>query len=256
VSQSDNDNVDKRWVLTTFVDVLNHYRRSPELMTPFLLQSFLGLLLSWLGVRFAFDLGVEQVGMLAFAVFGVVSLVVQGWALCWFGDVPERKSRPSIALRRALRRWVSLLGVSFLAALSGALLIVVVSGLTSGWVLMLGTSLVATLINWLVLLAIAAVVLDQKRAGYGLNNAFLALGGQPKRVLAVFLSLFVYGAFNAYWGESALLLGGFEPSLRGWERWGVVMWFVVNALSSPILYLFLVAFYREHVNVVAQESPL
>jgi len=251
MSQNGRDRGNERWMLTALRGALGHYKHRPELMVPFVAQSFLSTVLSGLSVRFSSVLGAETISVLAFATLSLASLAIQGWALCWYGDVLAGRSSPLRAFQRALKRWVSLLGVSFLAALPGALLTVVVLGSTSGWVLLLGTSLVAALINWLVLLAIAAVVLDRRRAWHGVREAFLALG-EPRRALTLFLVLLCYGVFNAYWGDGVLLLGG--SGLRGWGQLGVVSWQAFNALSSPVLYLLLVAFYRDHVNVLEQET--
>lgn len=241
------------WFFQTLKVSVRRYAKHPELMFPFLIQSFMGLGMSWVLTQTVVSGAsrTEGVEVVLLLLLGLTGLMLQGWALRWCYDVLEGELNAGEALRATLRKWVSLLGVSFLVAFPGTALSLLLISLTSGWVMLVGTTLAATLVNWVTLFAITGVVVDQLRVWASVREAFLLLGVHAKNVIGIFTVLLVYGYLNGYF-NSAGPLGSLIAS--DVSRVGNVLWLVFNVLLSPILYVLLVSFYRDHLKV-AEEAP-
>ncbi len=246
------------WFLTRWKACALGYARHPELMTPFLLQGALGYGFAWLLIR-RLASGAPDADLLGGAfvlLVSLISLLFQGWTLRWGHDLFEGAPRPLEALQAALRKGVSLLGVSLWVSLPGAILVMLLLAATSGWVAAVGMALTAALVNWVVLFALLGVLVGGLRAWNAIREGFLLLGERPGAVLPTFGLLLLYGLLNAsYTGGNTLvaLLSG-DPSALD-PLW-TALTTVLGAALSPPIYLMCVAFYRGHAHNEPQEADL
>jgi len=239
----------------SFRGIIIPYRQHPELMLPFLAQTALSVLFSWVFL-FLDDpsnptLATIEVSLVL--VVALANLMLQGWAFCLSSDALSGPIHYWETLRFVGRRLLRMLAVVLLIALPGSVLIVVFQMLTSDVIFAVGLHLSIALISWLTLFGFAVALVSDQPAITAVKEAVLLLGVRSLPVIGLFVVVLLQGVLNNFFSGSNVLVGVASIEAGPWGIGATVAWTVFSVLWLPLLYLWIVQFYQRHQTIPEQE---